>query len=108
MKIPFTLLATLFPLIGFSAQLECKVSENLTVILQKPVTTQIGIKQKITSDNGAVTYITEKENSNFDLESFVPEYEARIYSSGIMTTKGQRLGQTIWNRNRIYEIYCSI
>ena len=62
-------------------------------------------KKVLLFDTGSLrAFITEKENSQFEIEAFLKDHDMRIYSMGSLDPKP--LTMSLWSREEIAEIRC--
>lgn len=62
-------------------------------------------KKILLFDTGSLrAFITEKENSQFEIEAFLKDFEMRVYSMGSLDSKPLNL--SLWSREEIAEVSC--
>jgi len=88
-----------------AAVLNCFLKKNLSHESDVRVQTEaIGKKVFLFETDTVRSYITEKDNKNFEIEAFLKSQEMRIYSSGQIVDKPLML--STWSRDEMLDIYC--
>lgn len=103
-------LAIVILLSSYSAsaiQLKCHTLINLEEVAVSVVETKINQRVIVQDGTEAVSYITEKNDGLYSLESYLYNYDMRIYSEGPITSE-RSLSLSAWTRDVIYEVKCQI
>lgn len=97
-------------------QFTCTIKQNNEVLFEKTIESSLNNKVLIAKLETITTYITEKNNNNFELESFIPNYEIRLYSEAHLSetsdkliqpkTKQNTLSSSLWGRDIMLDVNC--
>jgi hypothetical protein len=100
----------------YAKQFNCTIKQNNEIIFEKTINSSLNNKILIAKLESITTYITEKNNHIFELESFIPNYEIRLYSEARLSestekitpsiTKQNNLSSSLWGRDIMLEINC--
>lgn len=98
-------------LLAFSASasgtsLFCEISKNTQKIIGSSVQSSIAEKRKIARTQGVTAYVLEKNDSQFVVEVFLENEEARFYAEGPLKTERESVIASFWNRDHIVEVSC--
>jgi len=87
-------------------RLYCSVSENFESVSGVDIQVEGDQKALIARTDSFVTYVSKKKGSNFEVEMFLPELEIRTYGLGALKTSEDRVGTSIWSRERLLDVVC--
>ncbi len=94
--------------IGLAKTLNCQIKINDDVLTESQVETKTKEKVFISQADSIRAYVTEKVDDIYTLEAFVGNEELRIYSEGVLPTSADRLVASLWSRNTMADIECSL
>jgi hypothetical protein len=89
-----------------ATELNCEIQVNSKVIQQSRISSSANEKVLVGKNSYTSAYITEKENHMFQLEAFLPDYEARVYAQGVLNKSSDLLSLSLWGRDSLIEITC--
>lgn len=91
-----------------AANLNCEMKRNGEPLLQAHVETNLQNKTLIANQDPIIAYVSEKPGHVFVVESFLADYEARIYAEGILKQSTDHLQASLWGRNLSIDIQCQL
>lgn len=94
--------------LSLAKSLTCEMRINQKTVLTKNIETQKNKKIKIGTYEGITAYLTEKDQSFYSSEGFVPQYELRFYGEGVLKTEKDQIISSLWGREILIENVCKL
>jgi len=92
----------------FAKDLVCSADVNSELVFMNQVTPEKNEKVLIGREPNFTAYITQKENNVYILEAFIVNQETRIYSEGTIVQPENHIKLSLWSREEIIDIDCTI
>ncbi len=92
----------------FAKIFNCQFLENTQLIDTAKIETSYQDKILIFKKSQLSSYITEKHNNQFEIDTFIPDKESRIYSQSTLKTINEEISSSIWSRDYLFEIKCTL
>ncbi len=88
--------------------LDCAIGMNGSEVHKTRVETSMQQKVGIGNSQEIRVYVTEKKANQFILESFIANYDARIYSEGFLKIQTDQLSLSLWGRDMLFKVTCKL
>ncbi len=102
------LFLTLLPTFCFAKTLRCEIKEDSAPVSSTQIETSRNNKIQFGQTPNVIAYVTEYDNSNFTIEGFLVNYEARFYGAGVLKSQNDSVIASIWMRQVLIDLECTL
>jgi len=91
-----------------SGRVSCEIRVDDSKVFSKQVETTLKTKVLIGETDSVTAYITANADDSYALEAYIPENDSRIYATGILKVRNDKLTVSMWGRGSLIDVSCDL